>query len=184
MEIKEGNLWEHLQREIILSVKAWKHNRGWRGLKNLSEHLQMEHEEEQSRKLDHPVQNEEFTGKWELGKEWDTHKSQCVGKCVMEGEAPLLKDPATCREFRKHFKDTEVTGSLSSDRKYSQILFLEKEQEHQHGHWLTTRTEGPCWGRLCGHLCLGLAVKVSWPISSVCYEKEREETVTSWPLVF
>lgn len=60
MEIKEGNLWEHLQREIILSVKAWKHNRGWRGLKNLSEHLQMDHEEEQSRKLDHPVQSEDL----------------------------------------------------------------------------------------------------------------------------
>lgn len=102
----------------------------------------------------------------------------------MEGEAPLLKDPATCREFRKHFKDIEVTGSLSSDRKYSQISFLEKEQEHLYGHQLAMRTEGQGWGRLFGNLCLGLAVKVSWPISGVCYEKGREETVTSQPLVF
>lgn len=29
-----------------------------------------------------------------------------------------------------------------------------------------------------------MAVKVSWPISGVCYEKGREETVTSQPLVF
>lgn len=66
----------------------------------------------------------------------------------MEGEAPLLKDPATCLEFRKHFKDIEVTGSLSSDRKYSQISFLEKDQEHLYGHRLAMRTEGQGWGRL------------------------------------
>lgn len=35
-------------------------------------------------------------------------------------------------------------------------------------------------GRLCGHLRLGLAVKVSRPINSVYHEKGRGETVASW----
>lgn len=138
------------------------------------------------------MQREEWRGIRSIWKRAKSPQKTLQGKAGREkSECWKIQSPAGSLEstlkvpkwqkISRWWRNT-VRGSFKGKNMVTkmQIDFMSNVSSN----WLVMRAEGQCGGRLCGRLCVGLAVKVSWPINSLYHEKGREEIVLSWPRVF